>query len=57
MALPRSVELQWQKEVIERWLTTGGITPDLRPGLLEMLRVLNDELDDLETDRQKGLWD
>ena len=57
MALPRSVELQWQKEVIERWLTTGGITPDLRPGLLEMLRVLNDELDDLETERQKRLWD
>ena len=57
MALPRSVELQWQKEVIERWLTTGGTTPDVRPGLLEMLRVLNDELDDLETDRQKGLWD
>jgi hypothetical protein len=57
MALPRSVELQWQKEVIEQWLTTGGITPDVRPGLLEMLRVLNDELDDLETERQKGLWD
>ena len=57
MALPRSVELQWQKEVIERWLTTGGIMPDVRPGLLEMLRVVNDELDDLETERQKGLWD
>ena len=57
MALPRSVELQWQKEVIERWLTTGGTTPDVRPGLLEMLRVLNDELDDLETERQKRLWD
>jgi hypothetical protein len=57
MALPRSVELQWQKEVIERWLTTGGITPDVRPGLLEMLRVLSDELDDLETERQNHFWD
>lgn len=57
MAVPRSIELHWQKEVIERWLTTSPITSDERPGLLEMLKVLNDELDDLERERQNHLWD
>ena len=48
MVLPRSMELQWQREVIERWLNTPSIPSDARFGLLEMLSVVKENLDQLE---------
>lgn len=44
MTLPRSVELRWQQDVIERWLHTPGVSADAHANLLEMLRDLKDEL-------------
>jgi hypothetical protein len=40
MTLPRSVELCWQKDVIEQWLNTSGVPADAHAQLLEMLRDL-----------------
>jgi hypothetical protein len=51
MTLPRSVELQWQREVIEKWLDTPGIPLDARTGLVEMLRVVKEEREKLEAAR------
>jgi hypothetical protein len=51
MTLPRSMNLQWQQEVIEKWLNTPGIPPDARAKLLEMLRVVKEEMERLETAR------
>ena len=45
MTLPRSVELCWQKDVIERWLNTSGVPADAQAQLLEMLRDLKAEMD------------
>jgi hypothetical protein len=45
MTLPRSVELCWQKDVIERWLNTSGVPADAHAQLLEMLRDLKAEMD------------
>ena len=50
--MPRSIELQWQKEVIERWLKIPEITSDGREPLLEMLRVVEEKLEDLSTSRR-----
>jgi hypothetical protein len=47
MALPRSAELQWQQEIIELWLNTPGIPADARTGLLEMLRDVKEEKENL----------
>jgi hypothetical protein len=47
MTLPRSAELQWQEETIERWLHTPGIPADARATLIEMLRNLKQEKEDL----------
>jgi hypothetical protein len=47
MALPRYIELQWQQEIIELWLNTSSIPDDSRPGLLEMLSVVNEEVGNL----------
>jgi len=47
MTLPRSVELRWQKEVIERWLHTPGVPEDAHAKLLEMLRDVKDEMNGL----------
>ena len=44
MTLPRSVELEWQREVIERWLVTSGIPLDAHTVLLEMLTGVNEEM-------------
>ncbi len=43
MTLLRSIELQWQQEVIELWLNTPGISDDSRKGLLEMLSVVKED--------------
>jgi hypothetical protein len=47
MALPRSAELQWQQEIIELWLNTPGIPDDARIGLIEMLRSVKKEKENL----------
>ena len=47
MTLPKSVELQWQQEVIELWLNTPGIPGDSRTGLLDLLDVVKDEMENL----------
>jgi hypothetical protein len=47
MALPRSMDLQWQREVIERWLNSTDTPLDARPGLLEMLSLVNVEMEKL----------
>jgi hypothetical protein len=47
MTLPRSVELCWQKDVLEQWLNTSGVPADAHAQLLEMLRDLKAEMDSL----------
>jgi hypothetical protein len=47
MTLPRSVKLQWQQEIIELWLNTPGIPGDSRTGLLDMLSVVKEEMENL----------
>ena len=47
MTLPRCMELQWQQEIIELWLCTSTIPDDSRPGLLEMLSVVQEEVENL----------
>jgi hypothetical protein len=42
------MELQWQLEVIEKWLETPGIPLDARSGFLEMLQDVNEEMAKLE---------
>ena len=51
MTLPRCIELQWQQEIIELWLSTSSIPDDSRPGLLEMLRVMKEEAGNLSSGR------
>jgi len=43
MTLPRCFELQWQREVIERWLNSSDTPLDARPGLLDMLSMVKEE--------------
>jgi len=53
MTLPRSMELQWQREVIEKWLNTPGVPFDAREGLIEMLRGVKEEMGRLEASRSQ----
>ena len=48
MTLPRSMELQWQEEVIEKWLNTPSIPLDARAGLRAMLEGVREEMARLE---------
>ena len=48
MTLPRSIELQWQLEVIEKWLNTPSIPLDARTGLLAMLEGVKEDMARLE---------
>ena len=48
MTLPRIMELQWQREVIAKWLDTPGVLVDARMGLLEMLNEVNEDIARLE---------
>ena len=41
--MPRCFELQWQREVIERWLNSSDTPLDARPGLLDMLSMVKEE--------------
>lgn len=50
MTLPRSLELQWQRDVIERWLNTPSIPLDAKTGLLAMLEVVKEDLARLEAE-------
>jgi hypothetical protein len=45
------MELEWQREVIEKWLNTPGIPLDARTGLVEMLRGVKEEMERLEAAR------
>ena len=47
MTLPGRIELQWQQNIIELWLNTPSIPDDSRPGLLEMLSDVNEEVENL----------
>ena len=47
MTLPGYIELQWEPEIIELWVSTSSIPDDSRPGLLEMLRVVIEEVGNL----------
>jgi hypothetical protein len=47
MTSPRRIELQWQQNIIELWLNTPRIPDDSRPGLLEMLSDVNEEVENL----------
>ena len=51
MTLPRSMELQWQRDVIEKWLNTASVPLDARTGLLEMLEEVKEEIGRLEAAR------
>jgi hypothetical protein len=51
MTLPRSMELQWQRDVIEKWLNTASVPFDARTGLLEMLKEVKEEMGRLEAAR------
>ena len=51
MTLPRSMELQWQRDVIEKWLNTASVPFDARTGLLEMLKEVKEEMGKLEAAR------
>jgi hypothetical protein len=51
MTLPKSMELQWKREVIEKWLNTPSIPFDARAGLLEMLKEVKEEMGKLEAAR------
>jgi hypothetical protein len=48
MKLPRSKELQWQREVIEKWLNTPSIPFAARTELLEMLKEVKEEMGRLD---------
>ena len=48
MTLPRSLELRWQEEVIERWLNTPGIPEDICRELRAMLWDVRREMSELE---------
>jgi hypothetical protein len=48
MTLPRSIELMWHCEVIERWLNTPGIPSDAREQLILMQRDVKEEIETLE---------
>jgi hypothetical protein len=48
MTLPKSIELKWHCEVIERWLNTPGVPAEAREGLLDMQREVNEEMKTLE---------
>ena len=45
MGLPRAADSQWKQEAIERWLNTPSIPSDAREGLLEMLRLVKEEIE------------
>ena len=45
------MELQWQRDVIEKWLSTPSVPFDARTGLLEMLKEVKEEMGRLEATR------
>jgi hypothetical protein len=57
MTLPKCIELQWQQEIIERWLHTPSIPDDSRPGLIEMLRAVKEEVENLRFHNEHSPFD
>jgi hypothetical protein len=66
MTLPRYVELQWQQEVVERWLNSSDTPFDVHSGLLDILSKMKEEIEkekleatsrahNPESDRQSNL--
>ena len=49
--LRKLVELQWQREVIERWVHCSQIGPDAHEQLKEMLSRVDRELLEIEAPR------
>jgi hypothetical protein len=45
MTLPRYIELQWQRDVVERWLNSSDTPFDVRSGLLEILSKMKEEIE------------
>jgi hypothetical protein len=45
MTLPRCLELQFQREIVERWLNSPGVPFDARPELLDMLSMVKEEIE------------
>ena len=45
MTLPRYIELQWQREVVERWLNSSDTPFDVRSGLLDILSKMKEEIE------------
>ena len=45
MTLPRYIELQWQQEVVERWLNSSDTPFDVRSGLLDILSKMKEEIE------------
>ena len=48
MTLPRSAELHWQEDMIRLWLNTAEIPPDARTELIEILRRVKREMEELQ---------
>jgi len=56
MTLPKSVELQWQKEMICSWLDTPSLSDDVRSELIEMLTDMQSQMEKLATDPSHNEW-
>lgn len=54
MSLPRSIELEWQKEMIEVWLNTPGIPNDARNELAELLERIKSEIEEIRCKRDSS---
>lgn len=48
MSLQKSIELRWQYEVIESWLSRPDIPPEVREELLAMQSAIKEEMEKLE---------
>jgi hypothetical protein len=48
MTMPKSIELNWHCEIIERWLNTPGIPSEAREGLLAMQTEVKEKMEALE---------
>jgi hypothetical protein len=47
VSLPRSIELEWQKQMIEVWLNTPGIPNNARDELVELLDRVKTEIEEI----------
>ena len=47
MTLPKNIELQWQRETLERWLNSPGVPADAYEVLLQQLQEVKKEIENL----------